>query len=102
VPRAALEIEDRILRRLAIAEALAKAGYDPDEPRDEHGRWTSEGGGGDSNQAPQGQLAADPDRRALCVERCYRILLRPKRLYPGDRNQWDYLKCYDACMREGD
>lgn len=44
VPRRVLDIEDRTLRRLAIAEALAKAGYDPDEPRDDHGRWTSAAG----------------------------------------------------------
>jgi hypothetical protein len=34
VPRAVLDIEDRTLRRLVIAEALAKAGYNPGEPRD--------------------------------------------------------------------
>jgi hypothetical protein len=44
VPRAILEMQDRTLRRLAIAEAMAKAGFNPDEPRDERGRWTSEGG----------------------------------------------------------
>jgi hypothetical protein len=27
-------------------DELAKAGYNPDEPRDEHGRWTSDGSGG--------------------------------------------------------
>jgi hypothetical protein len=31
------------LRRLATADTLIKSGYDPEEPRDEHGRWTSEG-----------------------------------------------------------
>lgn len=43
---AVLDIEDRVLRRFLIAESLAKAGYDPDEPRDDHGRWTGGGGGG--------------------------------------------------------
>jgi hypothetical protein len=33
LPRAILDIEDRMMRRLAIAEALAKAGFNPDEPR---------------------------------------------------------------------
>jgi hypothetical protein len=28
------------------AKAFAKAGFNPDEPRDDHGRWTSAGGGG--------------------------------------------------------
>ena len=40
------EIEDRTLRRLAIAETLARAGYNPDEPRvpagnSDGGQWTS-------------------------------------------------------------
>ena len=49
IPRSTLKIKDPMLRRLAIAEALAKAGFDPDEPRDERGRWTS-GGGGDEEE----------------------------------------------------
>ena len=44
VSRALLAIEDRSLRRLAIAELLAKDGFDPNEPRDERGRWADEGG----------------------------------------------------------
>ncbi len=38
------DILDEPLRRLAVAEAMLKAGFNPDEPRDERGRWTSEGG----------------------------------------------------------
>jgi hypothetical protein len=37
------ELDDPHLWRLALAAALAKE-YNPDEPRDDHGRWTSEGG----------------------------------------------------------
>jgi hypothetical protein len=33
--------------RARAAEKLVKAGFNPDEPRDERGRWTSGGGGGD-------------------------------------------------------
>lgn len=46
-PAAALaEHGDRHLNRLAALGELAKSGgYDPNEPRDDHGRWTSEGGG---------------------------------------------------------
>jgi Restriction endonuclease fold toxin 5 len=36
---------DRSLRRLARALAFAKDGFDPNEPRDERGRWTDAGGG---------------------------------------------------------
>jgi len=49
IPRAVLGITDRPLRRLAIAEILAKAGYNPDEPRvpagsPGGGEWTTGGG----------------------------------------------------------
>ncbi len=41
------KIDDPHLQRLAIAEALYKDedSYDPDQPRDQSGRWTSQGGG---------------------------------------------------------
>ena len=43
-PEHPLANDDRYLRRLGIALSIARAGgYDPNEPRDEHGRWTSEG-----------------------------------------------------------
>jgi len=42
-------VNERPLRRLAIAVALARAGFNPDEPRDERGRWTT---GGDDLLAP--------------------------------------------------
>ena len=38
-------IDDAPLRRLAMLTALAKD-FDPNQPRDEQGRWTSEGGAG--------------------------------------------------------
>ena len=38
-------LDDPNLRRLALLEALLKDGYDPDQPRDERGRWTDGGGG---------------------------------------------------------
>jgi hypothetical protein len=41
-------IDDPALRRLAIAAALIKAGFDPGQARDQDGRWTS-GGGGDAS-----------------------------------------------------
>jgi len=41
IPRYALT--EPPLRRLAIATSLLRAGFNPDEPRDERGRWTSDG-----------------------------------------------------------
>jgi hypothetical protein len=40
-----LQSNDPFLRRLHAATALAKAGFDPNQPRDDRGRWTSEGAG---------------------------------------------------------
>jgi len=37
--------ENKFLRRLALAEALAKAGFNPEQLRDRRGRWAREGGG---------------------------------------------------------
>jgi hypothetical protein len=47
LPLSLTSIGDRGLRRLAVAEAAAKAGYDPGQPRDEDGRWTADGVGSD-------------------------------------------------------
>jgi hypothetical protein len=38
--------DDRALRRLAIASALLKAGFDPGERRDKDGEWATDGSGG--------------------------------------------------------
>lgn len=37
------DFKDRALRRLAIASALLKAGFDPGERRDRDGEWTTDG-----------------------------------------------------------
>jgi hypothetical protein len=71
VPRAVLALEDRVLRRRLIAKALAKAeGYDPDEPRDDHGRWTSEGDGSGAAVVPAasaGETVASFGRTAASI-----------------------------------
>lgn len=43
---------DRYLNRLALLATLAKSDYDPNEPRDVHGRWTSEGGASGGTSSP--------------------------------------------------
>lgn len=45
------ELDHDQLKALAAAAPLIKANFNPDEPRDEHGRWTV-AGGGDSEAAP--------------------------------------------------
>ena len=44
------------------AKILAKAGFDPDQPRDEHGMWTSDGGGVDeTNDDASDSSSSDSD-----------------------------------------
>lgn len=55
VPQAVLGIKDTTMRRLAIAEVLAKAGFDPDEPRVPAGNP----GGGEWTTG-EGEAAVEP------------------------------------------
>lgn len=48
------------LRRLEIAADLLKANYDPDQPRDERGRWTTNGSGSGAGPAQPLQPSAEP------------------------------------------
>ncbi|MGH7061737.1 MAG: hypothetical protein ACREFH_15220, partial [Stellaceae bacterium] len=59
------ELDSRQLKELAAAAPLIKANFNPDEPRDEHGRWTH-AGGGDSEAAPA--VAAIGTTAAAAVE----------------------------------
>jgi len=57
------DISEKGIARLTRAERLLKFNFNPAEPRDWHGRWTTEGGEG--NIAPasaQGQTGAPPAR----------------------------------------
>ncbi len=51
------ELDDGQLARLAAA-GLIKAGFDPSQPRDDGGRWTGEGGGGDDAADEAGAASA--------------------------------------------
>jgi hypothetical protein len=115
------EIAPEGMAKLVRAADLRKDNPDwEDEPRvpagnPDGGQWTSDvdgigddgtgsaDGGDDSGQddGQNGENAepVDAARDALCLARCSPILNRPKRLYPGDLNQWGFLNCYYACMR---
>jgi len=56
-------IDDPHLRRLAIATALLKAGFDPNQARDDRGRWTDEAGGA----APGAATATTPPMGTISV-----------------------------------
>jgi hypothetical protein len=66
---------ERRRQHMAYLERLLKRGYNPDEPRDWHGRWTT-GGSADNDRAqPQQQvIVAGDDRHSLCAERCFHLL----------------------------
>lgn len=95
--------------------------YSPDQPRDYHGRWTSEGGEADSKPTPSsadGDATTGRDNGAdveellaeakqivaagganydYCVNKCFHLLERFQPL-GSDRNQWDFHKCLNACL----
>lgn len=49
------ELCDDQLRRLRLAAEIMKSDYNPDEPRDDRGRWTSDGGSA-ASPGPNGAL----------------------------------------------
>lgn len=78
--------------------------YDPNQPRDDHGRWSDVGGGqGNGESIVQGilarakQLAARSTPMSRCIDICSPILERFQ--LPGiDRNETDFRKCLNACL----
>ncbi len=114
--RRIVEIENRFatlktefaFQRLMLA---LKAGFDPDQPRDDQGKWTGDAKG-QAEPASSGfdsalaaiiakakslnLAAAGPRAIDLCIDLCYRILERPR--LNSDRNEWDFRRCLNACM----
>ena|SRR5215469_7546990 len=88
------EFDDRQLASLAKAATFVKANFNPDEPRDWHGRWTTEGG--DTQIAETRQ-----ERKNRCIEQCWRILERWLPRPGSDRNTWDFHQCVNDCMEAG-
>jgi len=94
------QIPDAVsVARLIGADRLLKANFNPDEPRDERGRWTSDGRL-DSRESPTStagrQIAeSDQERHNRCVQECLHLLPSPT----GDLQHMEYHKCYGECMR---
>ncbi len=54
-------LDNRQLTGLAAAARLVKANFNPDEPRDDHGRWTdADGGGLDADTESEGSSGGGP------------------------------------------
>lgn len=54
------ELSDDGIARLARTEAMVKANFNPDEPRDQHGRWAGDDADGALSPNPRGRAARDP------------------------------------------
>jgi len=87
-------------------EALSRlAKYNPDEPRDARGRWTTNGVDGQesandtSTGDGQQEAAADPALHELCMNRCYMLLEAPKIRRDSDVNKYAFLQCKAECDR---
>jgi hypothetical protein len=101
------------LMRAATSEArltssfhrlVAKAGYDPSQPRQPPGRpdggqWAATRSAEIDRIIAAARLikAGYSDRYSRCVDLCYPLL---ERLQPAgsDFNLWDYHKCLRACL----
>jgi hypothetical protein len=91
------ELDDGQLKQLALVAPFINANFNPEEPRDAHGRWTTEGGEADIEEA-----ATRSERKSLCIERCYQILERPRPWRGSDINYWAFQRCVAECMAEAD
>lgn len=100
---------DLLLRRNALTFK-----YDPNQPRDERGRWAESANDRDEVSQPSAepstsitrdivsrfrQLNASTrsDAYTACLDLCYPLIERFQP--PGsDRNTWDFHKCMNACL----
>ena len=90
-------------RRLLEAEEILKAGFNPDEPRDEHGRWTGDANSvsrqppSPSSRSTSSQEIAgnDQDRHSRCEQECLHLLPSPS----GDLQAMEFHRRYGECMR---
>jgi hypothetical protein len=86
-----------------LARAL-KSGFNPDQPRDERGRWTDNGSSGNDTVASVIAtaelliLAGGPLSYQKCLDLCYPLLERFTRVPGSDRNETDFHKCMNVCM----
>lgn len=102
-----LRVENQI-RRIALVLR-----YDPNQPRDERGRWTETDGGAEASSegakpsnpeaiisaAGQLNLSSRSDGYQRCLDLCYPLLERFQP--PGsDRNTRDFHKCMNICLGE--
>ena len=79
--------------------ALYERKYSPEQPRDDHGRWTSGEADVEAILKIAKRLAASSysDKYLRCLDACSPILEIPQP--PGaDFNKWYFHRCMDKCM----
>lgn len=91
------ELDVQAFERLAL---IAK--YNPDQPRDWHGRWTTEGNDRDGPDQPASriEIAGRVDSLSFCIERCWQILERPKPYRSSNKNEFDFRRCVNDCREQ--
>jgi hypothetical protein len=92
------DLESEQVAQLAKAAIIVKAGCNPDEPRDWHGRWTNQGNTGADTQIAETRS----ERKNRCIDQCWGILLLRKPYRWSDLNRIEFQRCVDDCMRESE
>jgi hypothetical protein len=103
------ELSSEAALRLAEADrGLTKYNYNPDEPRDWHGRWTRDGSAGPisgaasdtaGRQPAHAQVLATADDimrnivKNACIAECSESSL------PTGNDGWKFFNCVNDCMR---
>lgn len=88
-----INLNDEQVVKLSEA-TIAKAGYNPDEPRDWHGRWTT------GEDAADTQIADMlTERKNRYIDQCWGILLLKKPYRWRDINLVEFQRCVDDCMK---
>jgi hypothetical protein len=74
------DLDDAQLAKLAAAAELIKVGFDPSQPRDERGRWSSDGGASGASEAASVQSPTLAKGRAMPAALCrWQAMVRVKR-----------------------
>jgi hypothetical protein len=83
---------DAALRLAKADEELAKYNFNPDEPRDWHGRWTRDGAAGSADYAMGDDIMRSIVKNA-CIAECSESSL------PTYNFGWKFFNCVNDCMR---
>jgi hypothetical protein len=97
------DLDDQQVAKLAEVAVLAKANFNPEQPRipkgePDGGQWTADGAAADDNVTYV--TSEDQDRKSLCIERCSYLLEWPLPYRWSNVNTFAFFRCVNDCMRE--